>query len=470
MADASLSRSTVRRTWGRLASWSLVAALVALGPCPVAAQDGSDPPKYRQTFAARVPFARPIQIPYIIDSADANGDGYDDFAVGGKIAPPRGGDVLTAPKIHSFLVQNLPESGDLRIYDLGPGSLTHRTWAGAFVPSEKGTMFVLGRNGEIGLPNELVGERTTIYRIVPRTGGWGVGVVLESDNLNTTGSVAACDLNRDGTTEVYVNNVASALSTGVPPYNVARMYQVSGGGVRAVDPRRFMAGMQTGDVSIHNNVVFADIDEDGDCDLLAAYEGIAAIRKGGPMVGAMGHPFSKADLAKFQSYVSFNQGGRFGGPQLLPSPPFGKNTSSFGIGGTRLRDGAVVVALNSSFLPSHEEGFSRFALQLFQWDGLRFIDVTASRLSGSVRMKEANQSHIRFADIDGDGDEDFYLTRYDSGIVIFMQSGSRFVAKPVRASGASGQRAVAFLRAAGKNCMDLAVMDERGRLFRFACS
>lgn len=127
MADASLSRSTVRRTWGRLASWSLVAALVALGPCPVAAQDGSDPPKYRQTFAARVPFARPIQIPYIIDSADANGDGYDDFAVGGKIAPPRGGDVLTAPKIHSFLVQNLPESGDLRIYDLGPGSLTHRT-------------------------------------------------------------------------------------------------------------------------------------------------------------------------------------------------------------------------------------------------------------------------------------------------------------------------------------------------------
>lgn len=247
------------------------------------------------------------------------------------------------------------------------------------------------------------------------------------------------------------------------------MYQVSGGGVRAVDPRRFMAGMQTGDVSIHNNVVFADIDEDGDCDLLAAYEGIAAIRKGGPMVGAMGHLFSKADLAKFQSYVSFNQGTlrRTAAASLAA---IRQEHVVLWNRGTRLRDGAVVVALNSSFLPSHEEGFSRFALQLFQWDGLRFIDVTASRLSGSVRMKEANQSHIRFADIDGDGDEDFYLTRYDSGIVIFMQSGSRFVAKPVRASGASGQRAVAFLRAAGKNCMDLAVMDERGRLFRFACS
>lgn len=444
--------------------------LGSLGPAPAAAADNADPPKYRQTFAGRVPFSRPIQIPYIIDSADVDGDGHDDFAVGGKIVPPRGSDVLDAPKIQSFLVQNQPASGDLRLYDLGPSSLTHRTWAGAFVSGGKqGAIFVLGRNGEIGLPDELVGERTSIYRIVPRANGWGVGLLLESDNLNTTGSVAACDLNGDGGVEVYVNNVASALSNGVPPCNQARMYQVSGGGVRATEPRRFMAGMQTGDVSIHNNVVFADIDKDGDCDLLAAYEGIAPIRKGGPMVGAMGHPFSASDLSKHQSYVSFNQGGRFTGPRLLPAPPFGRNTSSFGIGGTRTRDGAVVVALDSSYLPSHEEGFSRFALQLFQWDGKRFVDVTGSRLSGSVRMNEANQSHIRFADIDGDGDEDFYLTRYDGGVVVFLQSGGRFVAKPIKAGG-SGQLAVAFLRAAGKDCMDMAVMDARGRLFRFACS
>lgn len=451
-------------------SFSTALAVLLLVAGPVLA-DSASPPKYKRTFGGKLNFGQQIQIPYILDSADADGDGHDDFAVGAKIIPPRGGNVLAAKKIPSFLVQNVPQTGQLRPYNLGENGMTHRTWAGAFVPSSRGPVhFVLGRNGEIGLPTDVVGERTSIFRISPGQGGWGISTVFVSDTLNTTGSVSVCDIDRNGTPEVYVNNVASPLSNGVPAHIKARMYRV-GGGVGAVDPRGYMAGMQGGDVAIHNNVVFNDIDGDGDCDLLAAYEGLVPIRKGGPMVGGMGHPYAASDVAKFQSYVTLNTGGGFRrGPILLPGPPFGRNTSSFGIGGTRTSDGATVVVLNSSYLPSHEEGFSRYALQLFEMRGNQFVDATASRLSGSMSLKEANQSFVRFADIDGDGDEDFYFTLYDGGIKVFMQSGGRFVAKSVSASGPSGRRAVAFLKAAGKPCMDLAVFDKGGSIYRFSCS
>jgi hypothetical protein len=232
-----------------------------------------------------------------------------------------------------------------------------------------------------------------------------------------------------------------------------------------------MRGMQNGDVSVHNFTAFTDIDKDGDCDLLSAYESLVPIMRNGPMVGAMGFPYDQADIDKHQSYVNFNKNGTFQtGIKLLPNPAFGRKTSAFGIGGTKTANGEVVVALTSSYIASHEQGFSKFALQLFAWRDSHFVEVTKERLVGSVNNKEANQSFIRFADVDGDGDEDFYLTRYDNYIVAFLQSNNKFYAKKVNVNGPSGQKAVAFLKASGKLCMDLAVLDSRGRLFRFSCS
>lgn len=105
-------------------------------------------PRYKRTYSVKLNFGHPIQIPFVLDSGDADGDGFDDFAVSAKIVPPRNSDVLKAPKIYSFLVQNLPKTGKLRPYNLGENSLTHQTHTGAFVRSRGASYFVLGRNGE----------------------------------------------------------------------------------------------------------------------------------------------------------------------------------------------------------------------------------------------------------------------------------------------------------------------------------
>ena len=415
-------------------------------------------PRYTATYSTKLEFGRRIEIPYILDSADVDGDGFDDFAVGAKIVPPQG-NVLKAPKIYSFLVQNVPSSGEFRSYNLGKDSLTHRTWTGAFLRPVQGQPmhFVLGRNGEIGLPNELVGEPTTIYRIDPTQEKWQIATAFVSSSLNTTASVSVCDIDGDGRLDIYINNVASAMSNGVPPYNKARIYNYLDGNFVSDTATILMRGMQNGDVSVHNFTAFVDIDKDGDCDLLSAYESLVPIMRNGPMVGAMGFPYDQADIDKHQSYVNFNKNGTFQtGIKLLPNPAFGRKTSAFGIGGTKTASGEVIVALTSSYIPSHQQGFSKFALQLFAWRDGQFVEVTKERLVGSVNNREANQSFIRFADVDGNGDEDFYLTRYDNNIVTFLQSNNNFYAKKVNVNGPSGQKAVAFLKSSGKLCMDLA--------------
>ncbi len=270
-------------------------------------------PRYKATYSIKLEFGRRIEIPYILDSADVDSDGYDDFAVGAKIEPPQGKNVLKAPKIYSFLVQNVPSSGEFRPYNLGEDSLTHRTWAGAFLRPGQGEPmhFVLGRNGEIGLPNELVGEPTTIYKIDPTPEKWRITTAFVSDSLNTTASVSVCDVDGDGSLDIYVNNVASAMSNGVPPYNKARLYNFRDGNFVSDTATILMRGMQNGDVSVHNFTAFTDIDKDGDCDLLSAYESLVPIMRNGPMVGAMGFPYDQADIDKHQSYVNFNKNGTF---------------------------------------------------------------------------------------------------------------------------------------------------------------
>ncbi len=109
-----------------------------------------------------------------------------------------------------------------------------------------------------------------------------------------------------------------------------------------------------------------------------------------------------------------NQAGSFSGERIdLPNPYFGKNNAAFSIALTKVGS-ETLIALNSSEFKGHQAGFGKFAFQLFALRDGQFVEVTKEKVVGQLQNDEANQSLIRFFDVDGDGDQDIYLSRYRS--------------------------------------------------------
>ena len=431
--------------------------LASCDPAAISDSTSGTVPSYQLTWRSKIDFGAKIQILYILDTYDVDGDGAEDFAIGAKIEPVDRSDFLNNKKINSFMVHNDAANGRFVPYNLGPDSLTHRTWAAAFYRPRGGapTHLVLGRNGEIGPPNKLVGEPTTIYRILTQNGGLKIETAFVERTLGTTGSVDVCDIDGDGVQEIYVNNVGSPFRRRGSPFLISRIFQYANGTFVERDPRRYMVGMETG-IEAHNYTAFEDIDRDGDCDFLAAREV---------------HKPSAADPSITRSFVLINRQGSFReGRLFLPNTPFGRDNSAFGIAST-VADSEVLVALTSSELKSFETGWQKFVLQIFALRNGQFVEVTDQKLVGRINNITANQSFVRFADIDGDGDDDLYISRYDrnAGVYVYLYEDGRFIGKEVRLRGPSGQKAVAFLNAPGKGCMDLAVLDANAQLFRYAC-
>jgi len=440
---------------------SVLAAVLLLASCEASdtsiGASADRATTYSLSSRAQVPFGRAIQIPYILDAADVNGDGQGDIAFGAKAANVN--ELTAATEIMTFLGTSQPDGG----FSLAPLTRTHRTWSGAFFqPSGNGPVFLaMTGNGEIGLPGENPGEPTTIWRMDANAGSVTPRRVFLERTRGTSANLAVCDINRDGRTEVVINNVSSDFSGGRPDL-ISRVFQVtSSGNVSETSFRRFFPSMYQGKGG-QNQIELSDIDGDGDCDALFAFE----TYKKAPLDTPPGNAFIRS-----LSYVIPNGGGAMNGRRIdLPNPPFGENNAAHSIAAVRI-GGGTLFALASSNFPGHEEGFDGFALQMFALSDGRMIEVTNERLVGRVANDLSNQSYIRFDDIDGDGDDDLWLTRYDrnAGVVVFLQEGGRFIASRLRVSGPSGQKAVAFLNAPGKSCMDLAVLDERANLFRFSC-
>ena len=219
----------------------------------------------------------------------------------------------------------------------------------------------------------------------------------------------------------------------------------------------------------YNNIVFDDVDDDGDCDFLAAIE---VMKVGSGNESMNGKTRSFAMLNKGEGIVHRPYYTSYFSQRIeLPNPPFGSNNSAFGIGAGRL-GGEVVVALTSLEYQRHQGNatFRKFAFQLFALRNGQFVDVTNDKLSGKIRNKNAGQKFVKFFDIDGDGDDDIYLTLYDRSVQVYMNEGNKFTLKRIPVRGANGEKAVVFLRSGrSSGCADMAVLDSNGELSRYEC-
>jgi hypothetical protein len=264
---------------------------------------------YKPTNTVAVPFGAEIAIPYILDEADIDGDGTEDFALSAMVSVRNKSSTAKAGFVHSFIALNDPISSKLELYDLGDDGLTQRTWAGKFVGNPKtGMFFVLGRNGEIGLPHTLRGEQTAIFRFAIADGVLAVETAFLSSKHSTTASVAACGAEA---VDVYINTVNSPFISN-QEFLKPEAFIIADPVLQGW-PQSLVQGMDN--TGAHNGIVFRDIDGDGDCDFLAAFEPWK--------VGDANTAYlNKNVFDRFHSYVLLNDQGKLGGRIDLPSPPF----------------------------------------------------------------------------------------------------------------------------------------------------
>ncbi len=417
---------------------------------------------YKLVSNVVVPFGAPIAEPYIVDVFDIDGKGGDGFALSAMTkAPADAFKVRSAPKdfskllnVHSFIVQNLSASKTFKLVDLGDAGLTHRTWAGRFLrrPGDSSTYFVLGRNGEIGWPNEIPGEHTSIFKIKTNGDKWDISNVFVSKSLNVTASVSLCDFTGGGSPDVFVNNYDGPLASANSRPRIISFQ----GDVFSEQDASYSAFAGMVDKVAHNDVLLADIAGDGACDFLGANE---------IWGGGLTPPSAR------NSYMLRNVGGHFDGPPIpLPNPLYGAEQAGFSLAVTK-DNGENLIALDSSRNPNGNSPYKGFSLQLFSYRNGQFVEQTREKLSGQIVSPHAtaNQARVRFSDIDGDGKPDIYFSVYRGPVEVYLYRNGKYVLQTIPVSVTGWMNAVAFLRSPNHTCADLAVLDGNGHLRRYNC-
>ncbi len=392
---------------------------------------------------------------YILDVGDIDGDGAEDFLLSAETewsANPR--------PVRSFVVRNNPVSGGFDATDLGEGGLTMRTWAGEILhdPVDGAVFAILGRNGEG--PRNLVGEVASIYAVTVEGARVTAQSVYTGDRPVLTASVASCDFDGDGTLEVFFNNYGHVADE--DPKSAVLILQRIDGEWREADARRWFAP-EFPRPGARNYVQFADLDGDGRCDFLMAHE-----------VAKWNDDNTLTFPGETEAYVMLNEGGSFthNRPIDLPDPHFGTDSAFFAVEALKEGDADPLVFSVADAFTQGLGGRTHFDghfIQVWRFTDGAFVDVTAEVIDRQLGERTANHHYLRFTDIDGDGDLDFYFSRYDTLIAWYRNRGGRFTRETVRKVEGKAVSA-AFLRMPGKLCADLLVISNRGTLQRFTCS
>ena len=211
----------------------------------------------------------------LIDAKDINNDGVDDFVVGFMTDPTSqlGIECCEVPKSRLNELEKLPIYAVIsgpKGYQVSkiPGSNTHRTWAGKFFEINNVTYFYLGRNGEIGLPQENAGEKSVLYKILNEADQTSFEKIWEAKRPTVTSSVSVKVL---GSKAYILENNYGLDSIKKFPTSVydSVLYLFNGlnGELSGIELRNRLKSK-----AADNHLRLVDYDSDGKMDLLAASE------------------------------------------------------------------------------------------------------------------------------------------------------------------------------------------------------
>lgn len=442
---------------GRRCSDLVSAGLVLLVLAPVfptASAIGAEKAlQYRKGASITLPYGGRIDDAVVLDILDIDGDGAEDFAVAGKVESAE-----RAP-VHSFIIRNNTDTGKPQVFDLGEDGLTRRTWAGKFYRESGGQVyFVLGRSGEVGGFDTNPGEKVSIFKVTPQDKEFRTESVFVSQVPHLTTSVDRCDIDNDGVAEIYINNYGTPTDNpNNIPSGVPSIIQMTESGFVETKVNRWLFQLQRH--GANNSIKFHDIDGDGDCDFLTAFE----VAKWGSKTPTF--------PGEVESYALRNNGGFFDTkPIVAPNPHFAPDSGAFTF--TMLQEGDErLFFVHSSFYGGPDgSDFHDAYLQAYRFVDGAFVEVTDEVIDKQLPLWSANQSYVRFNDIDKDGDLDMYFALYSEDIEIYRNlGGGKFRLEKVLNAPDGGTKAIAFLSNPTTPCSDIVAVLRNGKLVRYLC-
>jgi hypothetical protein len=352
----------------------------------------------------QIDFGEDVSEVYFTDAHDVDKDGVDDFVISAAIDPYKQIGVMccevTAEQVKQLRGISpklyLSNFGAPRLVDFPNISKSHRTWSGKFFKLRESLYYVHGRNGELGLPDQNIGETTQIYKINANGGRIIFQLIAETKSPKTTASI---DVRiRDNAAEILQNNY-NIYNKGISKYRTQEYVFDGDKLLEKPTPSFFMKSEIA-----HNQIIYSKFMEDfviSSAEVWKSYDGREQITV---------NPASY--VANQNTYID-----------LLPVL-FGNNHSGATVGEIRINNKLVIVEVATEFFGHQGGGFKGSGIQAYRVDPLSNTsfkcDVECDELN--ISMPRAIGSRLRDIDMDFNGESELYLSVYSKEGVLYIYS------------------------------------------------
>jgi hypothetical protein len=341
---------------------------------------------------------------YVNNLGDMNGDNTDDFLLSLMVDPSAYGaqfydiDKETAeqlPRVPSYLVYS-NDDGKYSYEALPEETWSKRMWAVEGFKIDDRSFILLGRNGEVGKPEENPGEKIAVIEVnFNKTVPNFVNIFFEEKNTVT----AALDTfnSDDGSTYLAISNY-NMFST--KPYNVYNSV------IYKFDPNDGFSYSNlvpyAKDKNAHNGVRILDFDNNGQLDFLAAAEIWKTI------------DLEAKPMSQFPgSYAVLNWLDKKENLIIRLEPRFEFDHAGSDLNVLNITDQKYLIETSSQFLGHlSKDVFKNSALSIYKMNQVENYGTLNISQTFDLGLIRATQSKTFLYDYDKDGKEEIFINNF----------------------------------------------------------
>lgn len=342
---------------------------------------------------------------YLNPIGDVNKDGVDDFVVSFSVHPESYGlKMLSVSYEKQKLLPRAPvflyySKSDFT-YDfikLPESVFSLRMWVIKYLEKDNRQFLVLGRNGELGMPDQIPGEENALLEFEFKNGKPVFLDPIFEQQKSTTADISLFEYNSK--LNILFMNYLGITSKPRPTHKFSSVIRslnfISGFDYSGLTPT-------TSQGLAINNIKVVYIDDDSNLDAIIGAEVFQdgkSITSGSYII--LDFFSNHWDIEKFE--LNFNP--------IILTPKYGKNHAGFDIDVMKLQDKTYIFETSSNVGKNYNYTGSTLSIYEFSNDSVKLLNSFSLNLD-----KNANQSKILQFDIDNDGNKEIIVTKDRRGI------------------------------------------------------